>query len=136
MSTRSIEQYINDILDGKNAIVEGLAAEDLNAVQGRYRSMIYDLQITEQTLDSSLKEISASLFADSTNNGSVVSFLLFSKELDSFHAVHSTWYRRAMLINTLRDIFIEYTDKIIDKNDYIPGLSLILIVISLILILL
>ena len=133
MSAR-LEQYINDILDGENAIIEGIA-EDLN-VQDRYRSMIHDLRITEQTLDSSLKEISASLFADSTNNGSVVSFLLFSKELDSFHAVHSTWYRRAMLINTLRDIFIEYTDKIIDKNDYIPGLSLILIVISLILILL
>ena len=133
MSIR-LEQYINDILDGKNAIIEEIA-EDLN-IHDRYRSMIHDLRITEQTLDSSLKEISASLFADSTNNGSVVSLLLFSKEFDSFHSVHSMWYRRAMLIKTLHDIFIEYADKVYNKNDYIPGLSLILLVFSLILILL
>ena len=102
-------RYLNDVLNGENITILEMA-EDLN-FRDRFHSMIQDLNITEQTLDCCLKEIATVLLEDSANIGCLVSFLLFSIELDSFHSTYSAWYRRDMLIETLHNILLDYNFK-------------------------
>ena len=132
MSER-LKQYLNDVMDDKNtAILE--MSKDLR-LQARFQSMIQDLNISEQTLECCLKEIATSLLEDSMNTGYLVSLLLFSRELDSFHLTYSAWYRRDMLIETLHNIFLEYTNRLYKKCYYFLRYPLVLLVFFLILIL-
>ena len=105
MSQR-LKQYLNDVLDGKNTIILEIS-QDLNS-QNHFQSMVKDLKITtEQSLERNIKNIASMLFKDSTDIGCVVSLLLFTMELDSYHSIHnSLWYRRDMLVETLHDIFL------------------------------
>ena len=134
MSQR-LKRYLNDVLDGENMIT-GEMSNDLN-LHDRFQSMIQDLNITEQTFECCLKEIATVLLEDSMNHGRLVTLLLFSRELDSYHSMHSTsWYRRSMLIETLHNIFLEYSNRIYRKKCYyFCKYSLLLLVFSLILIL-
>ena len=103
MSQR-LKQYLNDVFDGKNMIIVKIS-QDSN-LQMRYQSMVKDLKITKQSLAHCLKEIGTVLLKDPMNNGYIVSLLLFSMELDSYHSLHSSsWYRRDILVETLHDIF-------------------------------
>ena len=103
MSQR-LKRYLNDVLDGKNMNILDVS-QDLNS-QNRFQSMVKNLNITEQSLERSIKNIASMLLKDSTNTGCVVSLLLFSMELDSYHLIHSSsWYTRDMLVETLYDIF-------------------------------
>ena len=134
MSQR-LKRYLNDVLDGENMIV-GEMSNDLN-LHDRFQSMIKDLNITEQTLECCLKEIATVLLEDSNNHGCLAILLLFSRELDSYHSMHSgKWYRRSMLIETLHNIFLEYSNKIYkNKGYYFLECSFILFVFSFILLL-
>ena len=133
MSQR-LKRYLDDVMDGNNtAILE--ISQDLS-LQNRFKSLVKDLNITEQTLECCLKEIATVLLEDSVNYGCLVSLLLFSREFDSYHSTHSVWYRRYMLIETLHDIFLEYSNRLYKKQCYyFCKYSLLLLVFSLILIL-
>ena len=101
--SEGLKQYLNDVFDGKNTTILEIS-QDLNS-QNRFQSMVKDLKITEQSLERSIKNIASMLLKDSTNTGCVVSLLLFSMELDSYHSIHSSsWYRRDMLVEILYDI--------------------------------
>ena len=101
--SEGLKQYLNDVFDGKNTTILEIS-QDLNS-QNRFQSMVKDLKITEQSLERSIKNIASILFKDSTNSGCIVSLLLFSMELDSYHSIHSSsWYRRDMLVEILYDI--------------------------------
>ena len=132
MSQR-LKQYLNDVMDGNNTTILEIS-QDLS-LQNRFKSLVKDLNITEQTLEYCLKEIATVLLEDSVNYGCLVSLLLFSREFDSYHSTHSVWYRRYMLIETLHDIFLEYSNRLYKKQCYyFYKYSLLLLVFSLILI--
>ena len=99
-------------------MIVGEMLNDLN-LHDRFQSMIQDLNITEQTFECCLKEIATVLLEDSMNHGRLITLLLFSRELDSYHSMHSTsWYRRSMLIETLHNIFLEYSNRIYKNQGY------------------
>ena len=106
MSQR-LKQYLNDVFDGKNMVIVEIS-QDSN-LQMRYQSMVKNLKITKQSLAHCLKEIGTVLLKDPMNNGYIVSLLLFSMELDSYHSLHSSsWYRRDILVEILHDLFLCY----------------------------
>ena len=88
MSQR-LKRYLDDVMDGNNtAILE--ISQDLS-LQNRFKSLVKDLNITEQTLECCLKEIATESLEDVVNYGCIVSLLLFSREFDSYHSTHSVW---------------------------------------------
>ena len=104
MSQR-LKRYLNDVLDGKNMNILEMS-NDPN-LQNRYQSMIKTLNITDkQTLERCMKIIASESLKPPMKDGHIVSLILFSVELDSYHSIHnSSWYRRDMLVETLHDIF-------------------------------
>ena len=104
MSQR-LKRYLNDVLDGKNMNILEMS-KDPN-LQNRYQSMIKTLNITDkQTLERCMKIIASESLKPPMKDGHIVSLILFSVELDSYHSIHnSSWYRRDMLVETLHDIF-------------------------------
>ena len=129
-----LKQYLRDVLEGKDTVITEILND--STFKGKFQSLARNLQVTEQSLESCLKRIAASLLVKPTNNGCLVALLLLSIELDSFHSTHSAWYKRDVLIETLHNIFIEYNGKFHNMNYYFQGLSFILLVFSLILIVL
>ena len=115
MSQR-LKRYLDDVMNGNNTEILKVS-QDLS-LQNHLKSMVKDLNITEQTLECCLKEIATVLLEDSVNYGCLVSLLLFSREFDSYHSTHSVWYRRYMLIETLHDIFLEYSNRIYKNQGY------------------
>ena len=104
MSQR-LKRYLNDVFDGKNMNILEMS-NDPN-LQNRYQSMIKTLNITDkQTLERCMKIIASESLKPPMKDGHIVSLILFSVELDSYHSIHnSSWYRRDMLVETLHDIF-------------------------------
>ena len=104
MSQR-LKQYLNDVFDGKHMSILEMS-KDPN-LQNRYQSMIKTLNITDkQTLERCMKIIASESLKPPMKDGHIVSLILFSVELDSYHSIHnSSWYRRDMLVETLHDIF-------------------------------
>ena len=104
MSQR-LKRYLNDAFDGKNMNILEMS-KDPN-LQNRYQSMIKTLNITDkQTLERCMKIIASESLKPPMKDGHIVSLILFSVELDSYHSIHnSSWYRRDMLVETLHDIF-------------------------------
>ena len=104
MSQR-LKRYLNDVFDGKNMNILEMS-KDPN-LQNRYQSMIKTLNITDkQTLERCMKIIASESLKPPMKDGHIVSLILFSVELDSYHSIHnSSWYRRDMLVETLHDIF-------------------------------
>ena len=135
MSDTNLKQYLHDVLNGKDKTIAEIS-EDLTT-KDRFQPMVQNLQVTEETLESCLQGIAASLLTSSSNDGCLVALLLLSIELDSFHSAHSAWYKRDVLIETLHSIFTEYDNKFHKKHYYhFQGLSLFLLVLSFILIVL
>ena len=131
MSLKLKRYHLDDVMDdGNNTAILGISQDDLMSLQNGFKSssLVKDLNITEQTLECCLKEIATVLLEDSVNYGCLVSLLLFSREFDSYHSTHSVWYRRYMLIETLHDIFLEYSKK---QCYYFCKYSLLLLVFSL-----
>ena len=134
MSLKLKRYHLDDVMDdGNNTAILGISQDDLMSLQNRFKSsLVKDLNITEQTLECCLKEIATVLLEDSVNYGCLVSLLSFSREFDSYHSTHSVWYRRCMLIETLHDIFLEYSNRIYKKQCYyFCKHSLLLLVFSL-----
>ena len=130
MSQR-LKQYLNDVMDDENTVILEMS-KDL-CVQARFQSMIQDLNIySEQTLECCLTETAAELLKDSMNTGYLVSLLLFSRELDSFHSTYSAWYRRDMLIETLHNIFLAYTNRLYKKYYHFLRYPIVLLAFSLV----
>ena len=135
MSQR-LKRYLNDVLDGKNMnILE--VSQDLR-LQKRLQLMVKNLNITEQSFESCMKNVASELLKDQIKKSYVLTLLLFSKELDSYHSMHSTsWYTRDKLLVILHDIFLEYGNRIYKKqHHYFWEYFLILLITSLICILL
>ena len=134
MSQR-LKRYLNDVLDGKNMnILE--VSQDLR-LKNRLQLMVKNLNITEQSFESCMKNIASELLKDPIKKSYFLTLLLFSKELDSYHSMHSTsWYTRDKLLVILHDIFLEYSNRIYKKQGYyFCKYSLHLLVLYLILIL-
>ena len=135
MSQR-LKRYLNDVLDGKNMnILE--VSQDL-CLHNRLQLMVKNLNITEESFESCMKNIASELLKDPINKSYFLTLLLFSKELDSYHSMHSTsWYTRDKLLVILHDIFLEYSNRIYKKQrHYFWEYILILLISSLICILL
>ena len=115
MSQR-LKEYLNDAFDGKN--MEILEIRKDPNLQNRYQSIIESLNITDdQTLERSMKIIASESLKPPMKDGHIVSLILFSMELDSYHSINSTsWYRRHILIEILNGILLNHPSKEEDSN--------------------
>ena len=110
MSQR-LKDYVNDVFDGKNTIILEIR-KDPN-LRNRYQSIIKSLNINDnQTLERCMKIIASETLKPPMNDGHIVSLILFSMELDSYHSINSTsWYRRHILKEILHDILSNQSSK-------------------------
>ncbi len=113
MSGRELRQFLIDVLDGRNSFINKIS-DDLNK-KVQFQKIVDDLCLTEQSFELKLKAIAKSLLI-SKNNGRLTSLLLFSMEMDSFHSLNSSWYKRDMLIETLYNILLD--TKRIEEEQY------------------
>ena len=110
-----LRQFIIDVLDGQNSIIDKIS-KDFNHKE-QLQTMVKELSLTEQSFEASVMMIATILLPqDSKNNGCFASLLIFSIELDSFHSLNSSWYRRDMLIETLNNILLD--SKHCKRNEY------------------
>ncbi len=109
-----LRQFIINVLDGRNSIINKIS-KDLNHKE-QFQKMVNDLCFTEQSFEAKLKRIATLLLSNSKNNGRLASLLIFSMELDSFHSLNCSWYRRDMLIETLYIILLD--SKLIKREEY------------------
>ena len=87
MSQR-LKQYLNDVFDGKHMSILEMS-KDPN-LENRYQSMIKTLNITDkQTLERCMKIIASESLKPPMKDGHIVSLILFSMELDSYHSINS-----------------------------------------------
>ena len=99
-----LKQFVIDVLDGRNLLINKIS-EDFNKKK-QFQKMVDDLCLTEETFEPALKRLAKSLLLRK-NNGRLTALLLFSMELDSFHSLNSSWYKRDMLIETLYNIILD-----------------------------
>ena len=114
MSQR-LKEYLNDVFDGKNTTI--LELRKYPNLRNRYQSIIKSLNITDnQTLERCMKIIASETLKPPMKDGHIVSLMLFSMELDSYHSINRTsWYRRHILIEILHDI-LNQSSKEKDSN--------------------
>ena len=98
-----LKQFIINVLDGRNSLINEISV-DFNKKE-QFQKMVDDLCLTEETFEPTLKRLAKSLLLK--NNGHLTVLLLFSMELDSFHSLNSSWYKRDMLIETLYNILLD-----------------------------
>ena len=108
-----LKQFVIDVLDGRNLLINKIS-EDFNKKK-QFQKMVDDLCLTEETFEPALKRLAKSLLLRK-NNGRLTALLLFSMELDSFHSLNSSWYKRDMLIETLYNILLDR--KHIEEEEY------------------
>ena len=112
---QELKQFLINVLDGRNLIISNIS-KDLKKKE-QFQKMVDDLCLTEQSFEAKLKAIATFLLSNSkNNNGRLTSLLLFSMELDSFHSLNSSWYKRDMLIQTLYSILLD--TKRIKREEY------------------
>ncbi len=109
-----LRQFLIDVLDGRNYIISKIS-KDLNSKE-QFQTMVNDLCLTEHSFQPKLNTILTLLLSNSRNNGCLASLLLFSIEVDSFHSLNSSWYRRDTLIETLYNILLD--SKLTKKDEY------------------
>ena len=123
-----LKQFIINVLDGRNSIINKISS-DFNKKE-QFQKIIDHLCLTEETFEPTLKRLAKSLLLK--NNGHLTVLLLFSMELDSFHSLNSSWYKRDMLIETLYNILL---DRICIEEEYpFWEYTLILLICSIVLI--
>ena len=128
-----LRPFLINMLDGRNSFINKIYA-DFNKKE-QFQKMIDDLCLTEQSFEPTLKRIASLLLSNSKNNGRLTVLLLFSMELDSFHSLNSSWYKRDMLIETLYNILLD-RERIEEKEEEYPfwEYTLILLICSIVLI--
>ena len=125
-----LKQFVINVLDGRNSLINKISA-DFNKKE-KFQKIIDDLCLTEETFEPSLKRLASLLLSNSKNNGRLTVLLLFSMELDSFHSLNSSWYKRDMLIETLYNILLDR--KRIEEEYPFWEYTLILLICSIVLI--
>ena len=115
MSQR-LKEYLNEVFDGKNTTILEIR-KDLN-LRNRYQSIIKSLNITDnQKLEKCMKIIASETLKPPMNDGHIVSLILFSMELDSYHSINITsWYRRHILKEILQDILLNQSSQKKDSS--------------------
>ena len=108
-----LKQFVINVLDGRNSLINKIST-DFNKKE-QFQKIINDLCLTEETFEPALKSLAKSLLLRK-NNGRLTALLLFSMELDSFHSLNSSWYKRDMLIETLYNILLDR--KHIEEEEY------------------
>ena len=103
-----LKQFVINVLDGRNSHINEISV-DFNKKE-QFQKMVDDLCLTEETFEPTLKRLAKSLL-HRKNNGRLTALLLFSMELDSFHSLNSSWYKRDMLIETLYNIILDSKEK-------------------------
>ena len=112
LSTK-LEDYIKDILDGKEENMRLLSEE----FKDQLLPLVRTLNLNPVTLESALETISSELFSNKNDNAKYVTImLLFSIELDKFCRSKYSWYNRDTFITLLTKIlnqkcFPSYTYK-------------------------
>ena len=115
MSECELRQFLIDVLDGRNSIINKIS-KDLNHKE-QFQTMVNELSLTEHSFEPKLKTIATILIPrNSKNIGCFASLLIFGIELDSFHSLNSSWYRRDMLIETLYNILLG--SKLTKREEY------------------
>ena len=99
-----LRQFLIDVLDRRNLIINKISKDVNNKEQ--FQKIVNDLRLTEQSFKPTLKTVVALLLSNSKTNGRLASLLIFGIELDSFHSLNSSWYRRDMLIETLYNVLL------------------------------
>ena len=127
-----LRPFLINMLDGRNSFINKIYA-DFNKKE-QFQKMIDDLCLTEETFEPALKRLAKSLLLRK-NNGRLTALLLFSMELDSFHSLNSSWYKRDMLIETLYNILLD-RKRIEEEEEEYPfwEYTLILLICSIVLI--
>lgn len=105
MSKQQLKGFLNNVLERKNETINTIYND--SKYEKQLKTMVEDLEITEQSFECILRRIATTVLSNSKNNGCFVSLLLFSIELNTFHSTYSTWYRRDMLVEMLYDIFLK-----------------------------
>ena len=123
-----LKQFIINVLDGRNSLINKISS-DFNKKE-QFQKIIDHLCLTEETFEPTLKRLAKSLLLK--NNGHLTVLLLFSMELDSFHSLNSSWYKRDMLIETLYNILLDR--KRIEEEYPFWEYTLILLICSIVLI--
>ena len=110
-----LKRFLNDVLDGKNLLINEIF-ENLNS-KNQLQMKIKDLNLTEHSFEPGLKTIATTFLHNSKSNGHIASLLIFSMEMDSFHYLNSSWYRRDMLIETLHSVLSEFNYELNNKEE-------------------
>ena len=104
MSEQQLKLFLNNVLERKNEIINTIYNEPKYKKQ--LRTMVKDLEITEESFKTDVTVIVTMILKESKNNGYIASVLIFSMELDTNLTKKFIWYRRSMLIETLIPVLI------------------------------
>ena len=104
--SKRLKQYLFDVLDGKNEILNGIAYDSYYKEQ--FESMVEDFVFTEQSFEADLLKTVTILLQNSTDNKYVIALLLYAIHLDLYHSKYSSWYKRDMLIDVLFSIIMNH----------------------------
>ena len=101
MSKQDLKQLLNNVLERKNKTINTIY-NDSNLNVKQLKTMVEDLEITEESFEKDVTAILTAVLKESKTNGYIASVLIFSMELDAHLTKNSSsWYKRCMLIETL-----------------------------------
>ena len=104
--SKRLKQYLVDVLDGKNEILNEIAYDPYYKEQ--LESMVEDFVFTEQSFEADLLKTATILLQNSTDNRYVIALLLYAIHLDLYHSKYSSWYKRDVLIDVLFSIIMNH----------------------------
>ena len=104
--SKRLKNYLLDVLDGKNEILNEIAYD--SHYKEQLESMIEDFVFTEQSFEADLLKTATILLQNSTDNRYVIALLLYAIHLDLYHSKYSSWYKRDVLIDVLFSIIINH----------------------------
>ena len=104
--SKRLKNYLLDVLDGKNEILNEIAYN--SHYKEQLESMIEDFVFTEQSFEADLLKTATILLQNSTDNRYVIALLLYAIHLDLYHSKYSSWYKRDVLIDVLFSIIMNH----------------------------
>ena len=97
----ALKQLLNNVLERKNKTMNTIY-NDSNLNVKQLKTMVEDLEITEESFEKDVTAIVTMVLEESKTNGYIASVLIFSMELDAHLTKNSSsWYKRNELIETL-----------------------------------
>ena len=103
---KRLKQYLFDVLDGKNEILNEIAYDSYYKEQ--FESMVKDFVFTEQCFEADLLKTATILLQNSPDDRYVIALLVYAIHLDIFHSNCSSWYKRNVLVDVLFSVIINH----------------------------